>query len=37
MKAWQDVASKRQEMLQRITFAELLNRAKKEDCEMYYI
>jgi Rrf2 family protein len=37
MKAWQDVAAKRREMLQRITFAELLNRAKKEDCEMYYI
>ena len=37
MKAWQDVAAKRQGMLQGITFAELLNRAKKEDCEMYYI
>ncbi len=37
MNAWQHVAAKRREMLQGITFAELLDRAKEEDCNMYYI
>jgi Rrf2 family protein len=37
LKAWQEMAAKRREMLQRITFAELLDRAKKEDCKMFSI
>jgi Rrf2 family protein len=37
MKAWQDVAAKEREMLNGITFAELLSRAKQEDEQMYYI
>ncbi|HUT92559.1 MAG TPA: Rrf2 family transcriptional regulator [Thermoguttaceae bacterium] len=37
MKAWKDVAAKEREMLSEITFAELLDRAKQEDGQMYYI
>ena len=37
MKAWQDVAAKEREMLNGITFADLLSRAKQEDGQMYYI
>jgi DNA-binding IscR family transcriptional regulator len=37
MKAWQDVAAKEREMLEGISFAELLDRAKQEDGQMYYI
>jgi Rrf2 family protein len=36
-KAWQDVAAVEQKMLNDITFAELLDRAKAEDEQMYYI
>ena len=37
MKAWKDVAEKERAMLNEITFAELLDRAKQEDGQMYYI
>jgi Rrf2 family protein len=37
MKAWQDVAAKEREMLNGISFAELLDRARQEDGQMYYI
>ncbi len=37
MKAWQDVTAVEREMLHRITFAELLDRAREQDERMYYI
>jgi Rrf2 family protein len=37
MKAWQDVATKKREMLNAISFAELLERARQEDGQMYHI
>lgn len=37
MKAWQDVNQKEREMLKGITFADLLERARAEDEQMYYI
>lgn len=37
MKAWHDVNQKEQEMLRGITFAELLERAREQDQQMYYI
>ena len=37
MKAWRDVAAKEREMLNGISFAELLDRARQEDGQMYYI
>ena len=37
MKAWQDVAAVERRMLNDITFAELLDRAREEDEQMYYI
>jgi Rrf2 family protein len=37
IKAWRDVSSVEQEMLNGITFAQLLERAREEDEQMYYI
>jgi Rrf2 family protein len=37
MKAWQDVATVEREMLNKITFAELLDQAREQDEQMYYI
>ena len=37
MKAWQGVAAKEREMLNGISFADLLDRAKQEDGQMYHI
>jgi Rrf2 family protein len=37
MRAWGDVAARKREMLHAITFAELLDQAKQEDGQMYYI
>ena len=37
MRAWKDVNAKEREMLGGISFAELLERAKQEDGQMYYI
>jgi len=37
MKAWQDVNHMEREMLKGITFADLLERAREEDEQMYYI
>lgn len=37
MKAWHDVATVERQMLNRITFAELLERAREQDEQMYYI
>jgi Rrf2 family protein len=37
MKAWQDVTAVEREMLNGITFAELLDRAREQDEQMYYI
>lgn len=37
MKAWQDVTAMEREMLNAITFAELLERAREQDEQMYYI
>jgi Rrf2 family protein len=37
MRAWDDVAARKREMLNAITFAELLDQAKQEDGQMYYI
>ena len=37
MKAWKQVDAKEREMLNEITFAELLDRAKQEEGQMYYI
>jgi Rrf2 family protein len=37
MKAWQDVNHMEREMLKGITFADLLERARQEDEQMYYI
>lgn len=37
MKAWQDVRAVERDMLNAITFAELLDRARQEDGQMYYI
>ncbi|MFH1923048.1 MAG: Rrf2 family transcriptional regulator [Planctomycetota bacterium] len=37
MKAWQDVRSVERDMLNAITFAELLDRARQQDGQMYYI
>ena len=37
MRAWQHVGAKKRELLNAITFAELLDRAKQEDGQMYYI
>ncbi len=37
MRAWKEVNNKEREMLGGITFAELLERAKQEDGQMYYI
>ena len=37
MDAWQEVAAKEWEMLNGISFAELVKRAKQEDSPMYYI
>lgn len=37
MKAWHDVAAVERQMLNEITFAELLERAREEDEQMYYI
>lgn len=37
MKAWKDVATKERQMLNAITFAELLDRARQQDGQMYYI
>ena len=37
MKAWHDVADEVREMLGKISFAELHDRAKQQDREMYYI
>jgi len=37
MKAWNDVNQKEREMLKGISFAELLERARAEDEQMYYI
>lgn len=37
MRAWKDVGAMEQEMLNKITFAELLDNARQEDEQMYYI
>ena len=37
MKAWHAVAAKEREMLNDISFADLLDRARQEDGQMYYI
>lgn len=37
MKAWHDIAAVEREMLNGITFAELLDRAREQDEHMYYI
>ena len=37
MRAWREITMKEHEMLNRITFAELLERAREEDEQMYYI
>lgn len=37
MKAWKDVTQVERDMLNRITFADLLNRAREQDEQMYYI
>jgi Rrf2 family protein len=37
MKAWKDVDTKERQMLHAITFAELLERARQQDGQMYYI
>jgi len=36
-KAWEEVNQAERDMLNRITFAELLDRARQEDEQMYYI
>jgi Rrf2 family protein len=37
MKAWRDVSQVERDMLHKITFAELLERARAQDEQMYYI
>jgi Rrf2 family protein len=37
MRAWREVAAKEREMLNQITFAHLLEHARQEDEQMYYI
>jgi len=37
VKAWQDVTAVERQMLNAISFAELLDRAKQQDGQMYYI
>ncbi len=37
LQAWQDVAKVEHQMLNRITFADLLERAREQDEQMYYI
>jgi len=37
MQAWQDVRSVERDMLRGISFAELLDRARQQDGQMYYI
>jgi len=37
VQAWQDVDAVQREMLRKITFAELLDRARSHDDKMYYI
>jgi len=37
MKAWQHVSAVKREMLNGISFAELLDRARQQDGQMYYI
>jgi Rrf2 family protein len=37
MKAWNDVSQVEQNMLKQITFAQLLDRAREQDEQMYYI
>jgi hypothetical protein len=37
MKTWQDVAAVERDMLNGITFADLLEKAREQDEQMYYI
>ena len=37
MKAWKDVTTVERDMLRQISFAELLDRAREQDGQMYYI
>jgi Rrf2 family protein len=37
MRAWREVTAKEREMLNQISFAQLLERAREEDEQMYYI
>ncbi len=37
MRAWRDVTAAEREMLNKITFAELLEHARAQDEQMYYI
>jgi DNA-binding IscR family transcriptional regulator len=37
LSAWQEVAAKEREMLQNINLAELLERVKEQDEQMYHI